>query len=116
MADVAMCLFQAASIAGFDLMGAVEEKLAINRLRKWTVSEDGCLHHVNGSDPREVPARSGVRMFNPGEKVILRDGSIFDGCVFEVVDTDTFEDEFTDVKDSDGFVLAIANSKLAPAH
>lgn len=46
MADVVMCLFQAASIAGFDLIDAVWEKLAVNQKRKWTVSADGCLHHV----------------------------------------------------------------------
>lgn len=53
MADVASCLFQAASIAGFDLIEAVWRKLAINCERKWTVGADGCLRHVKGSDPRE---------------------------------------------------------------
>ena len=52
-ADVAMCLLMAAEIAGFDLIDAVREKLAINERRRWTVDANGCLHHVKGSDPRE---------------------------------------------------------------
>jgi NTP pyrophosphatase (non-canonical NTP hydrolase) len=52
-ADAAMCLFTVAEIAGFDLISAMTDKLAINEQRKWTVDSQGCLHHVKGSDPRE---------------------------------------------------------------
>jgi NTP pyrophosphatase (non-canonical NTP hydrolase) len=58
-ADVAMCLFMVAQIAGFDLIEAVREKLRINEQRRWTVDADGCLHHVKGSDPRESLAQGG---------------------------------------------------------
>ena len=58
-ADTAMCLFMVAEIAGFDLLQAVADKLAINEQRQWIVDAAGCLHHVKGSDPREsLAARS----------------------------------------------------------
>lgn len=56
MADVTLALLMAAEIAGFDLLTAVRWKQDINNKRKWRVDENGCLHHVKGSDPRDVKA------------------------------------------------------------
>lgn len=45
-ADVAICLYQAASIGGFDLQEYIRRKIEINNQRTWNVEPDGTLTHV----------------------------------------------------------------------
>ena len=45
-ADVAIVLYRLAQVAGFDLARAVNEKMAVNRQRKWMVFGDGTGQHV----------------------------------------------------------------------
>jgi NTP pyrophosphatase (non-canonical NTP hydrolase) len=54
-ADVGICLMLAAHEAGFDLLDAMRWKHTINEQRHWRVDELGCLSHIKGTDPRDVP-------------------------------------------------------------
>lgn len=45
-ADVVIVLYHLAGIAGFDLHKAIDEKMEINRKRKWTSNGDGVGYHV----------------------------------------------------------------------
>lgn len=44
-ADVLICMYAYASSAGFDLQQAVNDKMKVNRARKWKVHGDGTGHH-----------------------------------------------------------------------
>lgn len=45
-ADLLIVLFQLSEFLGFDLMDAVDEKMQINRARKWTTDGKGSGHHI----------------------------------------------------------------------
>lgn len=45
-ADVAILLFRLASVCGFNLMAAVDRKMAVNRKRLWQSNGDGTGQHV----------------------------------------------------------------------
>lgn len=44
VADVAILLYGIAEVAGFDLHAAVDEKMAVNRARKWEQTPEGWRH------------------------------------------------------------------------
>lgn len=53
-ADIVITLAAYVGHLGDDLARAVERKMAINRARKWIITEDGCGYHVkdrNDVDP-----------------------------------------------------------------
>lgn len=45
-ADILITLYQVANTFGFDLHGAVDSKMKINRARKWKMNGDGTGQHV----------------------------------------------------------------------
>lgn len=45
-ADILIILFQVANVYRFDLMLAVDEKMKINRARKWKLDGTGCGQHI----------------------------------------------------------------------
>ena len=45
-ADVVIALFRFAAVAEFDLLNAVDNKMHINRERRWTAHGDGTGHHI----------------------------------------------------------------------
>jgi NTP pyrophosphatase (non-canonical NTP hydrolase) len=46
LADCLIVLYQLAEVLGVNLLTAVEEKMAINRERKWRLNGDGTGQHV----------------------------------------------------------------------
>ena len=46
-ADCLIVLYQVAETAGFDLQDAVDEKMKINRARKWNTNGDGVGQHID---------------------------------------------------------------------
>lgn len=54
MADIAIVLYQAATVAGVDLAKAVDSKMKINRTRKWSQLPDGSWRHVKESAGPEL--------------------------------------------------------------
>lgn len=46
-ADVAIVLFGLAELKGFDLLGEVDKKMAVNRARRWGVNGDGTGFHID---------------------------------------------------------------------
>lgn len=46
-ADVAILLHRVAALSGGELSGAVDAKMAINRIREWTPAGDGTGKHRN---------------------------------------------------------------------
>lgn len=56
IADVALSLMMAAEYAGCDMLEMVRWKQSINEQRRWAVNpQNGCIYHIKGSDPRELP-------------------------------------------------------------
>lgn len=45
-ADILITLYQVASTFRFDLHGAVDSKMQINRARKWKIAGDGTGQHI----------------------------------------------------------------------
>jgi NTP pyrophosphatase (non-canonical NTP hydrolase) len=45
LADILVVLYQAAEGYGIDLLGAVDEKMTVNRARKWKTSKEGIGQH-----------------------------------------------------------------------
>lgn len=50
LADVAICLYVAASEMGIDLQAAIDAKMAINRSRTWRRDATGCIYHVKAME------------------------------------------------------------------
>tara|TARA_Y100000310_G_scaffold314529_1_gene363995 strand:- start:1098 stop:1403 length:306 start_codon:yes stop_codon:yes gene_type:complete len=48
-ADVLITLYRVAGLTGRDLMGAVDDKMSINRARIWRLNGDGTTQHVEGA-------------------------------------------------------------------
>ena len=48
-ADVVIVLYRLAHVCGVDLHAAIDRKMAINRQRKWAVTDDGHGYHVKVS-------------------------------------------------------------------
>lgn len=53
VADVGICLAIVAERIGVDLLSIMQWKMGINEVRKWNVAEDGTLHHIKSTDPRD---------------------------------------------------------------
>lgn len=49
-ADVVIALFRFAAVAEFDLLGAVDNKMYINRQREWIAHGDGTGHHIKEAE------------------------------------------------------------------
>ncbi len=45
-ADVLITMYRAASLLQFDVQQAVDDKMAINRAREWTLRDDGTGYHI----------------------------------------------------------------------
>ncbi len=46
MPDVLITFFRLAAVLGFDLLESVDDKMAVNRLRRWKSNGDGTGQHI----------------------------------------------------------------------
>lgn len=50
MPDIVITLYRLATVLGFDLLQSVDDKMAVNRLRRWISYGDGTGQHVPDGD------------------------------------------------------------------
>ena len=46
MPDIVITLYRLATVLGFDLLESVDDKMAVNRLRRWKSNGDGTGQHI----------------------------------------------------------------------